>query len=712
MKQLLLLIPGLFFLFTHASTQNIRDTLRINEIRIEDTLAERAGHLSRKSITPQVFLTGRDLNSLGHYGLGGVLRRQARIVMQGPPMSYRNARISGLERSYQGIYIEGIRPSGGEDRRDFKLDRIPVSLVSQIILNDLPGASKPSDALAGLIDIRLKTVPHEKIFGGSVIMTSALNPLHPGGELNLFYGQPEHNRIPGFYGHLALDTRPGRTTVFLSDDESGINGTNHISYRIADQSVYGTLHYRLNKSSDGSVKIWNTKQVQNETATGEVSHRSRGGLQLRNDSAFEQNKRSLLMAVWMHQFHREKTVWKNRISYSGSGLNKYRDRFREKESGIEKSLENEDQQLTSLDNHLQMNWLCDKSLRVHAGLNLHYNRRNVSRMTFMGLSGQPFWDQWENASYLLYDWQSAGYIEIESHVGSLILLPGFRTEWEQMHFKTTATQGESAYLQWLPSMHLKWNVNKHHVFRVGIARKMARPPYLYWVPVEKIKHKKQVIEVGNPDLVAAAGWNSEIVWAWHSPNFLNLSLSGYLNKMDDMYETRFLGFDTLYHYRIYKPVNLNRALIYGLVAAAKIRVGGIRGNKLLLAGNYSWNASRVKDPDMDIYRSLNDQVHHLFNMTAFYYLSKWRTRIEAGINLTGFSTVFESTDTEGHIIEAITRLPFQQLDAGVRWYFSDHGSAFLMLQNLTGSKIKIRQGSVIEITAIGIWMRLGCNFNL
>lgn len=107
----------------------------------------------------KVIIPREDIVQFRDRRAGDILRRLPGVVMSSPGVRNRSARLRGLGTQYTQVLINGERISGGGERRDFELDRIPADMIERIEIIKNPSAEFSSDAVAGIVNIVLRQAP-------------------------------------------------------------------------------------------------------------------------------------------------------------------------------------------------------------------------------------------------------------------------------------------------------------------------------------------------------------------------------------------------------------------------------------------------------------------------------------------------------------------------------------------------------------------------
>lgn len=107
----------------------------------------------------KVIVTRDDIAQFRDRRAGDILRRLPGVAMSSPGVKNRSARLRGLGTQYTQVLINGERISGGGEKREFELDRIPADMIERIEIIKNPSAAYSSDAVAGIVNIILRRAP-------------------------------------------------------------------------------------------------------------------------------------------------------------------------------------------------------------------------------------------------------------------------------------------------------------------------------------------------------------------------------------------------------------------------------------------------------------------------------------------------------------------------------------------------------------------------
>ena len=165
----------------------------------------------------------------------------------------------------------------------------------------------------------------------------------------------------------------------------------------------------------------------------------------------------------------------------------------------------------------------------------------------------------------------------------------------------TKTAPESSdYINFLPSIILKWNISKDFVLRAGYNQSISRPKYSALVPGMNIKRGDNEIEIGNPGLKATTSHNIDInsEYYWKS---VGLVSAGLFYKRIEGFIVDEVSFNHEYQGHVWtkftQPKNGGNANIFGAEFAYQRDFSFITPalKCVGLYGTYTYTHSRVTD---------------------------------------------------------------------------------------------------------------------
>ena len=207
---------------------------------------------------------------------------------------------------------------------------------------------------------------------------------------------------------------------------------------------------------------------------------------------------------------------------------------------------------------------------------------------------------------------AAGYIRLDSRItDNLNFTGGLRVENTALRYTGRIYDDESgtvsktdpessSYINFLPSMIFKWDVNKDFMIRAGYNQSISRPKYSALVPGMNIKRGDNEIVIGNPGLKATTSHNIDLnaEYYWKS---IGLVSAGLFYKRIEGFIVDEVSFNHEYEGHVWtkftQPKNGGNANIFGaefsyqrdfsFIAPALRCVG--------LYGTYTYTHSRVTD---------------------------------------------------------------------------------------------------------------------
>lgn len=207
---------------------------------------------------------------------------------------------------------------------------------------------------------------------------------------------------------------------------------------------------------------------------------------------------------------------------------------------------------------------------------------------------------------------TAGYIRLDSRItDNLNFTGGLRVENTALRYTGRIYDDESgtvsktdpessSYINFLPSMMFKWDVNKDFMIRAGYNQSISRPKYSALVPGMNIKRGDNEIVIGNPGLKATTSHNIDLnaEYYWKS---IGLVSAGLFYKRIEGFIVDEVSFNHEYEGHVWtkftQPKNGGNANIFGaefsyqrdfsFIAPALRCVG--------LYGTYTYTHSRVTD---------------------------------------------------------------------------------------------------------------------
>lgn len=238
-----------------------------------------------------------------------------------------------------------------------------------------------------------------------------------------------------------------------------------------------------------------------------------------------------------------------------------------------------------------------------------------------GINGQVWtnidsvhWKVYDNYGTSVYGFNNytateditAAYVEGVYTIGGVQFLGGVRMEITQQGYTTMAPQtllGNSAtinYMDFLPSLHVRYAVTPDQNFRFSITQSISRPSYFELVPYQI--QGDVYTEEGNYQLRRTKATNLDLRYEIYPSILENITVGVFYKNIVDPIE---LGFDNSNPASgVIKPQNLGTAVNYGAEAVVSKRFG-----ELGIAANYTYTHSALTSNKIQYQRfGTNDPV--------------------------------------------------------------------------------------------------------
>ncbi|MBI9068524.1 MAG: TonB-dependent receptor [Salinivirgaceae bacterium] len=700
MKYTIVLV--LFFISFSVKSQLHQN---LKEIVVEGEAEKNAYETQKESGTAKLVVSSKDLNNFGHHAAGDVLKRLPRIVMQGPPSFNRNVMMAGLDKQFQCILINGKRPAGGEDYRDMKLDRIPMDLIERIEIIYNPPASMGADATIGAINVILKDAPEKRVISADISMdnTSTKGGINPEGAIT--YG--DNLGKFSFLGSYSLNNFQRENILKLSDGE--ISGEEIENLDVWIHGLIGDFNYKLDSTSSIKLHSYFTRYSEANNFSADAKRRTKGGLNTTIDNADDTKLRLLHSHTLTYDKSFDKTKWSTDLSIAQHFDQKIRTRKRLQSEGFELSDEDEGQVNTEL-RFLTSLSSSYKRHKFSLGLEASTLVRDYDRLVLTKMEDHMFWDGEEDGSYDLNENRMGSFIRDEFKIGKFWISPALRFDYDYGDYKTADTIGNLSYTSLNPSLHTKYSLTDKLFVKTDIARQISRPPFNLEVPIDKIKHKKVLIERGNPDLEPSRAWNFGVGVEKYFGDKSYVIGRGFYTIMRDLVELKNIGIDPNYNYNILQSVNIDSGLVWGIDIDTRLDLSFIGTKGLAFMGNISWLGSEVRDPGTFELRKLNYQPEWIANGSLDYINTRYKFQFSLGANYVGERSS-AATVVDGVIVDAHIQGEYIQCDARIKYFFSTWGSVYLNVINIFDEANEFQQGAVHETEIIGRNLVLGVSLH-
>jgi iron complex outermembrane receptor protein len=668
---------------------------QVEQIVVQETEEVKAMEERKESPYAKIVITKKEMEELGGQTAADVLRRMPRLYFSGPPAYNKDIRMAGLDKEFQNVMINGVRPPGSGEKREFLLELVPIELIDRIEIVKNPTAAYDSDAVGGLVNIVLKDPPKEKETVSFSLGTS-FNDLadHWGNKVAVSYGEAGDVRSYTLglirndeYKSKQKETVEGTKQKFEDEDTRYITTSFNpvLTYRKEDQVFTfrsSLLEQRQDKVKETPTYVLSTGALSEKTSEFEDKENRLDSYGLEWERRMKDGA-----LVKMSASYSENTEEKDKIAY------KYDKNLVLKETTTEDELKNEKEMVLTADyrkTFLDV-WSADHII----SFGVKQREKDRLQQKLKTKNGADTTSATENFS--LEENITSFYFVDEAIINDrLSVLPGIRMEHTTGSYTTAAgVTGEGNYTDWNPSLHTVYKLGKSYQLRMSAARTISRPAFKDMVPTEKINDDNDTIERGNPDLKPARSKNYEMAIEKYIGKNNIISFGAFSKDIQDTIEKREVGTDADTGYTITQPVNVGDSTVDGVEIEIKTDLNCLGWKNLTLTSSYSWIHSEVLDLDTGLMRALKDVPERMGSMVLRYDNKKSGWGASIGMNYVG-----EKINAEDSTKVKVEQ-PFTQWDASVTKTLPNATQWFVSAVNLFNEKKVKTEPNKTEIEYTG-----------
>ena len=253
---------------------------------------------------------------------------------------------------------------------------------------------------------------------------------------------------------------------------------------------------------------------------------------------------------------------------------------------------------------------------------------------------------------------------------------------------TVSDERTNNYGNFLPGIHLKYDVNRNTILRAALTNTIARPNYFDLVPYAEFSPQDQELARGNPDLLATTAMNFDLM-AEHYFNTIGLvSFGGFYKSLDNFIYVQTLqnfsdpqfGNDLEYT----TPLNGGAATVAGVEVAFQRQLWKGLG----LYTNYTFTNSTtegIEGRERDEL-SLPGTAEHMFNASLSYETDKLVVRVSLNY-ASGYIDELGGDSFEDRFYDQQTFL-----DVNASYAVTPNFRLFAEGNNLTNQPLRFYQG--------------------
>ncbi|MBD3170274.1 MAG: TonB-dependent receptor [candidate division Zixibacteria bacterium] len=321
----------------------------------------------------------------------------------------------------------------------------------------------------------------------------------------------------------------------------------------------------------------------------------------------------------------------------------------------------------------------------------------------------------------------AGYLMTQVYFGKLMVLPGVRVEMTQLDYTgneivfnedgdyeaTNEVQADDDYMNILPMVHFKYELNKRTNLRLAFTNTIARPNYFDLVPYRYVNREDEELERGNSELDPTTAYNIDFMVEHYLPSLGLVSAGVFYKQLNDYIYMRVSdGTGAFDGYEVLQPVNGESATLYGFEVAWQQQLTFLSGflNGFGVYANYTYTDSEAEFPDREGEKAtLPGQAEHVANFALSYEKYGFSGRLAVNYHGKYIEEVGGSPEDDVYYDNHL------QLDVSASQRIVPGLYGFVEVLNLTDSPLRYYQGSEdrpIQREFYSYWAHVGLKFEL
>lgn len=576
--------------------------------------------------------------------VGDMLKRVPSVAFLSDVLEYDGVRLRGLDPGYTQILINGNRVPGAGFDRSFFVDRIPAELVDRIEIVRSSSADRSGDAIAGALNIVLRD--GYSIDGGYIRAGAALYPddeLEPtlgavwggealGGQL-LVGASVQGRRNPKLKFSERYD-EPGGTldnTEVQTDTRSGDDYSFNLDYS-ADAGP-GKLSLNAFFVRTDRLQDEDSIEYQEGIETDEnIISINDNDLDIRTDNY-------QLGAAYEWQMAGGET--RVRLGFAGIDDEQYEfeDEYEylrdgnpfpedDRYTGDRTYLDIRDRELSAEIRHTRDLGASElrfgiETTRKDRDTSITFDRNRITipnapapRPTIPGEFG-PFLPL-DGGLNTIEETRIEPFVKLSGTSGAVEWETGLRYQQTDVEINDRTVdpadaRAENDYGVFLPSAHLRWNLDDSNRITASVARTMRRPGFDQISPALILAELGDNDLLGNPDLEPETAWGLDLGWERRLGSRGVVGINAFYRDITDLIEIANTGDegDEGPGTFILQPRNTGDGEVWGieLDLSTPLTAWGMENTGVFF--NYSWLDSEITDVFGK--RKFNDQSDYVYN---------------------------------------------------------------------------------------------------
>lgn len=337
--------------------------------------------------------------------------------------------------------------------------------------------------------------------------------------------------------------------------------------------------------------------------------------------------------------------------------------------------------------------------------------------------GEQIVEEFAPANYTATENITAAYAMVDQKLGTRMrVIAGIRWEHTQTDYTgnrynedtevVEPTTGTQTYDNFMPGVHLKYDVSTNFILRAAWTNTLARPNYYDIAPYELIIPDDNEIELGNPALTPATASNLDLMAEYYYPSVGILSGGVFYKSIDNFIYTtsvRDVTYNGVLYDQFIQPQNGGTANVTGVEVAWQRKLNFIPGkfwNNMSIYTNYTYTQSATDGIEgREDGLPLAGTANHMVNGSLAYNDQKLTIRVSVNY---ADDYIDEYGDED-----FFDRYYDQQffLDVNASYAFTSKFRIFVEVTNLTNQPLRYYQG-VAEQTMQAEYYNARFNFGL
>lgn len=325
---------------------------------------------------------------------------------------------------------------------------------------------------------------------------------------------------------------------------------------------------------------------------------------------------------------------------------------------------------------------------------------------------------------------SSGYLRFDQKFTDKIdLMAGLRIENTHLAYTgrnyddeadlTTQTARETnSYINFLPSLLMKWNINDDFKVRGSFTQTLSRPKYSALVPSVNIKRSDNEISIGNPDLKPTVSYNFDLSADYYFRSIGLVSAGVFYKKVDDFIVNQVATdyeFKGNTYNRFIQPKNAGNANLVGVELAYQRDFSFIAPALKCVGfyGTYTFTHTRVEDFNFEGREnekglSLPGSPKHTANTSLYFEKSGFNLRLSYNFASAFIDEMGESAFYDRYYDKV------NYLDVNASYTFAKHYTLYAEANNLLNQPLRYYQGTkdrTMQAEYYGVKINAGFKIN-